>query len=489
MDIKKRLIECIYTYESRNIGVALEKLAFIMIQDYLKKDGKECIRQGLFCNGRSYDFALPNGIDDIQGIVAVDVKVFRRKIIHESFITNSVVHSFIEGTNFDVFMYLFFNEVSSDCKLKVKEKLSYLEKEIVIWDINDFVRICQSNEKLFEESLNELSNLFVREAVSIGVERTKKESNINRDNHISNLRKAYSNDNVVLFLGAGASKDAKIATWDKLISELYLALMDKKLKEKNITLDGKDKEIILKGLKNQNGSSPLLQTRFLRKGFQFDFETFVKEILYKEAVESSELLEELGQLCIPNRGKLGIKAIVNYNFDDLVEKVLTRCRIKYHSIYSEGVVADADELGIYHVHGFLPEKKGEYDNLAKSLLVFSEEGYHKLSLDPYNWANICQLNFLMNNTCLFVGLSMTDPNLRRLLEIAAAKRQSDNGKCRHYAIMRRLKLSEVEINPSIDRFKMVNDVLQEHFFSELDLNIIWVDEFNEIPELLKKIKG
>lgn len=111
---------------------------------------------------------------------------------------------------------------------------------------------------------------------------------------------------------------------------------------------------------------------------------------------------------IPNRGKLGVRAIINYNFDDLVEKNLKRLRVKYHSIYGEGMIPDTDELGIYHVHGFLPQEKENYENLTKSLLVFSEEGYHKLMLEPYNWANISQLNYMINNTCFFIGLSMTD---------------------------------------------------------------------------------
>ena len=49
-------------------------------------------------------------------------------------------------------------------------------------------------------------------------------------------------------------------------------------------------------------------------------------------------------------------------------------RVKYHSIYGESVIPDLDELGIYDVHGFFPEEKENYENLTKSLLVFSEEG-------------------------------------------------------------------------------------------------------------------
>lgn len=125
----------------------------------------------------------------------------------------------------------------------------------------------------------------------------------------------------------------------------------------------------------------MLQTRFLRNGFENDFEELVRDILYKSAVDTSDLLEEIGQLCIPNRGKLGVRAIINYNFDDLVEKNLKRLRVKYHSIYGEGMIPDTDELGIYHVHGFLPQEKENYENLTKSLLVFRKKDITNLCLN------------------------------------------------------------------------------------------------------------
>src|SRR5690606_21315200 len=97
-------------------------------------------------------------------------------------------------------------------------------------------------------------------------------------------------------------------------------------------------------------------------------------------------------------------------------------------------VGSRDELSIYHVHGFLPRDRSGYDGLEKSTLVFSEEGYHELFTDPYHWSNLVQLNLLRETRVLMIGLSLTDPNLRRLLEIAGRR----NGPGRHYAFLRRL---------------------------------------------------
>lgn len=54
-----------------------------------------------------------------------------------------------------------------------------------------------------------------------------------------------------------------------------------------------------------------------------------------------------------------------------------------------------------------------------------------------NWANLTQLNFLLNSTCIFIGLSMADPNLRRLLDIASKKSKVNTDCCKHYVILER----------------------------------------------------
>ena len=42
-------------------------------------------------------------------------------------------------------------------------------------------------------------------------------------------------------------------------------------------------------------------------------------------------------------------------------------------------------------------------------VVFSEDAYHSQFMEPFSWSNLIQLNKLGQSTCLFVGLSLTDP--------------------------------------------------------------------------------
>lgn len=411
MDIRETLLELINSETIRYSYMAIEKLIIVMMKDYLGSQNKRLFAENEVVHGIS-DMILPDGIDSDDSCIAAEIKMYRHKQMSLRVIYDTIGRFSINRGEINKLLLIVVNELPDGIRNRIEEKKKQLNFELIIWDMDDLVRIFSYNESLFVDTYNNLNAVLLRDTINNGISRNNSTYLEKRKKYVEQLHTQYENDNIVLFLGAGASNEAKIATWDTLISELFVALIDKQLSANHIQIEKKDKKKIVKEVINQNGNSPLLQTRFLRNGFENDFEELVRDILYKSAVDTSDLLEEIGQLCIPNRGKLGVRAIINYNFDDLVEKNLKRLRVKYHSIYGEGMIPDTDELGIYHVHGFLPQEKENYENLTKSLLVFSEEGYHKLMLEPYNWANISQLNYMINNTCFFIGLSMTDPNMR-----------------------------------------------------------------------------
>jgi hypothetical protein len=112
-------------------------------------------------------------------------------------------------------------------------------------------------------------------------------------------------------------------------------------------------------------------------------------------------------------------------------------------------------------------------------IVFSEDTYHTQFIDPFSWSNLIQLYKLMNNICLFVGLSLTDPNLRRLLDIS--KRKSPDDMLKHYVI-KKLPSNNSKINE-------MQIMLEEQDANMLGLNVIWVDEYKDIPYILEKINA
>lgn len=493
-EFKRNMMEMLNNESSANSRysyMAVEKLVLVMLADYIGKQNKEFISEPFAGDGRyRFDGLAPDGFDDYQGKTAIEIKFFRHPRISTSIIYDTIGRAIVHSNDIENLIFILLSPEPISSTNRIMEKITENQNfKIHIWDINDFEKIVNSNPKLYSETLANLNSIILRDTISNSVKESKiRVKNSKRNQYIRDLQREYTSDNVVLFLGAGASKDANIATWDDLISKLFVALINKVIEKENKRITKAESEKIVETLVKQEDRSPLLQARLLRRGLETDFEDLIRRILYKDAKTTSDLLKELAQLCVPNRGKIGIQAIVNYNFDDLVEKNLKKLRVKYHSIYAEGMIPNNDEVGIYHVHGFIPQDKGDYKNLAKSLLVFSEEGYHKLLLEPYNWANISQLNYLINNCCVFIGLSMTDPNLRRLLEVAAQKQRDGEQSCKHYAIMKKQKIDGSNDSEGLANFENVNASLQESLYEELGVNIIWIDEFSEIPEILKMIK-
>lgn len=491
MDIKKSILELLKSeYNIRYSYIAIEKIILTVFEDYLKKQDKEIIFPRNINHRINFDAILPEGFDTISGKVGVELKIYRNntQIIR---IYDIIGRILVNSDNIDALLLVLVTEVSECTKQKIYRETAHLNFKILIWDINDVVDMCRKNESFFFETYTNINNILLNDTVTTGLHRDSANYKKKRDEYVNQLSQEYSRDNIVLFLGAGASFDAGISTWDNLISKLFVALLEEKFRGNGVNISFDKKDRIVENLMEQNSGSQLLQTRFIRSGFENRFTDIVSDILYENSHSTSSLINEICQLCISKRGKIGVQAVINYNFDDLIERNLERLRVKYRSIYAEGMIPDNEEVGIYHVHGFLPKDKQIYKDLEKSLLVFSEEGYHKLFLEPYNWANMIQLNYLINNTCIFIGLSMTDPNLRRLLEISAQKSVDIEKRAKHYAILKRMEFKENENfgrDDKIVKFEKIYEVLQESLFAELGLNIIWIDNFSEIPNLLKKIK-
>jgi hypothetical protein len=184
---------------------------------------------------------------------------------------------------------------------------------------------------------------------------------------------------------------------------------------------------------------------------------------------------------------------VNFNFDNLIEQNLEQNKIKHRAIFKEGQRSSPTELPVFHVHGYLP-RDSEPDPSAE--IVFSEDTYHSKFIDPFSWSNLIQLNQLNQNTCLLVGLGMTDPNLRRLLDVAMRKNPEKT--LDHFIFKKRYDVTDLahHINGWKDlenadehalKLTRMAEILEERDCNNLGLNVIWVREFGEIPAVIQSI--
>ncbi|MDR3710048.1 MAG: TIR domain-containing protein [Capsulimonadaceae bacterium] len=306
---------------------------------------------------------------------------------------------------------------------------------------------------------------------------------------LEKLREEFAKGNLSLFCGAGISISAGIPGWSVLLKHLISQLFSR-VGEKT-AIDTRSSVVDV--YQHFFNLPPVVIAQYLKNGLGRDFKETVRRALYAGDPTSSPLIDAICELCRPQRERKSLSSIVTFNFDDLVEQNLGRNRIRYRSIYREGQRTVSSELPIYHVHGFLP-REGALDETQD--LVFSSDAYHTQFIDPFSWSNLTQLNHLSQNTCLFVGLSMTDPNLRRLLDVSMRKNPEKT--LNHFVFRKRYDVDEcaqaiaasgIQGRAEEHALRLVEtaEILEEKDANALGLNLIWVNDFCEIGDVLHSL--
>ena len=301
-----------------------------------------------------------------------------------------------------------------------------------------------------------------------------------------------------LFLGAGVSRSAGMPSWEELLKGLLSEAGQ--LNTETLSAFKEMGSQILEECDN----SYLIMGRYLEniihlKNKNFNFPFIIREHLYNQGEHNSDLLT-----CIADIANLKkTDEILTYNFDDIVEQNLSKSGLvagkDYTSVSKDAEISSKNILPIYHVHGILPQE-GPVDEV-----VFSENTFHSRYQDVYHWSNIEQLHALTRKHCFFIGLSMSDPNLRRLLDFARKINRTND--IPHYAFLQRTELKNfciadvsklckyVHISDSlIDKNKQreiydLNYTTIEHIYKELGINVIWYEDYHELPELISKVFG
>lgn len=361
--------------------------------------------------------------------------------------------------------------------------------QLVIWDARELEAVAEAEPATWVGLSQRLLLKSARE--SIGASR---DWSAQAQGALADLKATYARDGVTLLLGAGVSSASGLPGWDALIGGLFAVAFADRL---GTSLDADQSLALSQAAADLNSHSPLQTARYLRSALTDTgggFEDQLTSVLYARSREKpNALLDAVAALCIPGRERAHVHAVITYNFDDLLEEALNRIPVRNTSIFYDHGAPEAASLGIYHVHGFLPRNRRGLQHLDESLVAFSEEVYHRLYVDPYHWTNFFQLNEFRLHTCVLVGLSLTDPNLRRLLDIAAR----GLGAPRHYALLKRVHDSDLlaqrddvaAIPRSVrQQFLDIHHVVQENVLSSLGVRTIWLDSHDALVPALRGLR-
>lgn len=355
-----------------------------------------------------------------------------------------------------------------------------------------------------DEILKELSKLVSNPtSIKVLTDKLPEIKKLSKRDIVKKIRGYYKAQTLVLVLGAGVSMDFGIPNWDVLLQKLLITTI--KNEETTST-------VLSKLFTNLFSPSPLIAGRYLQKYYddkKLSFEEAVRNVLYEnlDIDKNSPLLDEIVKLCVAPGKSPNIDSIITYNFDDILEQRIEKVKLElpYKSIYGIGMNPNG-QLPIFHVHGYLPQSgKISSDNQ----ITFGETVYHKQYTDIYSWNNIVQINKFRDANCVFIGSSLTDPNTRRLLDIARRQKGEDEHshfifKMRHKEQIVKMRLElllrenkellgeKIDANLELDKtVKLLIEIIER--FEETDtesfgVKTIWIDEWSEIPEILKEIR-
>lgn len=345
-------------------------------------------------------------------------------------------------------------------------------------DVNDAVlKDVQNNSILTILSETEFSNFLNRyhekRKVSLTQQKIERKWKEERKQILDNAHEAVRTYRTTFVLGAGVSASAGGPSWDKLLKKVIREFK----KTDNYTAAD------IKKLSTNLANSSIILGRYAlpqnERSQRYLAEFLQKKVLYR-GLHESPLVTEIVSECLKDGNN--VESIITYNYDDIIEQEFDRQQYEpwensYVSIYEKDR-ALSNQIPIYHVHGYVPKSKQEGLDMKP---VFSESEYHAIYKEAFQWSNIEQLHAFNRNTCIFIGLSMTDPNLRRLLDISLS---NSDGEAHHYVFLQRNNLS---FRKSVVEKNRNYFEIQTEMYQHLGLNVIWYEDHDEIPKMLKSI--
>ncbi len=303
---------------------------------------------------------------------------------------------------------------------------------------------------------------------------------------------------ITLILGAGVSTSAGLPSWNTLLNKIcasffyhweYLVKLEKE------SINTPPKEISIAFYSDESWSKEsfdisnmfteqdaLLAAQQIKNCIRdSDWRYLLRKNLYnydlcgEYHISESDLICSLAKLCV---GLNHLQSIISYNWDNLVELELKSEKINVSAIWESGQKWHQKSLPIYYPHGYLP-----LDGDPKSKIVLAESDYHQEATEFYSWANIIQTQAFSNSVCIFIGCSMIDPNIRRLLEISTKIASVSN-----YAFLPSLTKKE--------KFEKMFEVLFDYDLYRLGVKVIRfpIDKksdnpYSRLPELIEIMKN
>lgn len=245
-----------------------------------------------------------------------------------------------------------------------------------------------------------------------------------------------------------------------------------------------------------NSISKVLQTNFTTNCSLNNWRTFSK---YRDTILTSTTAYRIAPVILEAIARdQAPKAILSFNAEPLLLVILNSllfdnntdahhpapkkvfCKV-INSLSSQG----HKQIPYIFCHGLLPIGTNSHAfSSSTDKLVFLEEEYLKIANNSFSWQATTFLNACTTQHIVFIGTSLTDPNMRRWLSWAHSNRMNE------------MQYNGIESKSSTQHYwirKIPDDKTTvpwiEAIVAHLGVRIIWIEEWTQSSLALEKLLG
>jgi hypothetical protein len=288
---------------------------------------------------------------------------------------------------------------------------------------------------------------------------------------VADVIQRFSNTrDITLIVGAGASMEADLPSWPTLIQRLLSTVADARADLPSSEAKHQWAEHTMDG-DGLLGAGAIVEVMA-----DAPLDRLVPEALYGPEGAPGYLPGPIAKQVAYLRGCFGERLeILTTNYDDLIEEAVAeagtaRFRVRSY-IQDRSLDQRADgTVAVIHLHGLAGRQA------APKAIVLTEEEYHRMQRGT-SWQERLVTRRLQESTCLFVGMSLTDPNLIRYLY---GYRQSELR--RHAAIF--VRQGEPSLDPDV---RSVREQAAAARWGRCGVEAVFVDHFADAAQLLYEV--
>jgi SIR2-like domain len=276
-------------------------------------------------------------------------------------------------------------------------------------------------------------------------------------------------NDVTVLVGAGASMEAGLPSWEALIQSLLVTVAkgQKGLSEPGLRCAWVERVMDREDL--------LAAGAVVEAMAKEPLDELVPAHLYGPDGPAGYLPGPIAHQVANLRACYGDRLeILTTNYDDLIERALVAAgtsssRLRSYCQYRSRDKRAAGTVAVTHLHGIAGRDgpKG---------IVLTEKHYHRMQLGP-SWQERLVTERLEASSCLFVGMSLADPNLVRYLY--GYKSQSQP---RHAAVF--VRQAEPPCSPEV---RAVLEEAARLRWGRCGVTALFVDHFADAAQLLHEI--